>query len=120
MAFYKLDLHPPLCERADEITHWGPLVQRMRQACAPFSPDEESPSISETLFFIPDFITRTKTINPITLSVINKVLFNVALSTAGRPVPATAIHLILTPCRVKRNSNQCQYYTQEEQDGWGM
>jgi hypothetical protein len=85
-----------LCEREDEITQRVPLVQRMRQACAHFSPEEESPSISKMLFFIPDFRRRAKAINPLTPSVTNEVLFNVALSTAERPVPAKAIHLFST------------------------
>jgi hypothetical protein len=62
------------------------------RACAPFSPEEESTSISEMLFFISDYRRRTKSINSLNLSVINKVLFNVALSATGWPVPSAVMH----------------------------
>jgi hypothetical protein len=51
-------------------------------------------------FFISAYRRRTKSINPLTLNVINKVLFNVALSTGERPVPLAAmqntVHIFAT------------------------
>jgi len=84
------------------------------RAWAPFTPEEENVSISKMLFVISDYRPRSKSINPLALSVTNKVLFNVALGTAERPVSSAAMHnpvqfFCNKYCRVKRNSKHWQY-----------